>query len=70
MNEVGDMQNIKKISLIAIILMAILSFSNLLGLKIAGLAVVVGVILFFVHKASEKQPFEGSGLDIGAKSRL
>jgi membrane protease YdiL (CAAX protease family) len=66
MNEVGDMQNIKKISLIAIILMAILSFSNLLGLKIAGLAVVVGVILFFVHKASEKQPFEGSGLDIGA----
>lgn len=60
------MQNIKKISLIAIILMAILSFSNLLGLKIAGLAVVVGVILFFVHKASEKQPFEGSGLDIGA----
>ncbi|MDU6263691.1 MAG: CPBP family intramembrane glutamic endopeptidase [Anaerocolumna aminovalerica] len=60
------MQNIKKISLIAIILMAILSFSNLLGLKIAGLAVVVGVVFFFVHKVSEKQPFEGSGLDIGA----
>ncbi len=60
------MQNIRKVSLIAIILMASLSFSNLLGLKIAGLAVVVGVILFFVHKASEKQPFEGSGLDIGA----
>lgn len=46
--------------------MAILSFSNLLGLKIAGLAVVVGVVFFFVHKVSEKQPFEGSGLDIGA----
>lgn len=60
------MQNIKKISLIAIILMTTLSFSNLLGLKIAGLAVVVGVVFFFVDKVSEKQPFEGGGLDIGA----
>ena len=60
------MQNIKKISLIAIMLMAILSFSNLLGLKIAGLAVVVGVVFFFIHKSSEKQHYEGSGLDIGA----
>jgi membrane protease YdiL (CAAX protease family) len=46
--------------------MASLSFSNLLGLKIAGLAVVVGVVFFFVDKVSEKQPFEGGGLDIGA----
>ncbi len=60
------MQNIRKVSLIAIILMASLSFSNLLGLKIAGLAVVVGVVFFFVDKVSEKQPFEGGGLDIGA----
>ena len=63
------MQNIKKISLIAIILiilMTIVSFSNILGLKIAGLAVVVGVVFFFIHKSSEKQPFEGCGLDIGA----
>lgn len=65
-NEVEDIQNIKKISLIAIILMAILSFSNLLGLKIAGFAVMVGVVFFFVLKASGKKPFEGSGLDIGA----
>lgn len=60
------MQNLRKVSLIAIILMASLSFSNLLGLKIAGLAVVVGVVFFFVDKVSEKQPFEGGGLDIGA----
>ncbi|MGI6176177.1 MAG: hypothetical protein ACOYJC_08510 [Christensenellales bacterium] len=60
------MQNIRKISLIAIILMTIVSFSNILGLKIAGLAVVVGVVFFFTHKSSEKQPFEGNGLDIGA----
>jgi len=46
--------------------MASLSFSNILGLKIAGLAVVVGVVFFFVDKVSEKQPFEGGGLDIGA----
>lgn len=70
MNEVGDRQNIRKISLIAIILMTIVSFSNILGLKIAGLAVMVGVVFFFIHKGSEKQPFEGSGLDIGANSVL
>lgn len=60
------MQNIKKISLIAITLMTIVSFTNLLELKIAGIAVVIGVVFFFVHKASEKQPFEGSGLDFRA----
>ena len=60
------MQNIKKISLITIILMTIASFSNLFGLKIAGIAVVVGVVFYFVHKASEKQTFESSGLDISA----
>lgn len=60
------MQNISKTSFIAIILMTILSFSNLFGLKIAGIAVVVGMVFFFGLKASEKQPFEGSGLDISA----
>ncbi|NLL69977.1 MAG: CPBP family intramembrane metalloprotease [Epulopiscium sp.] len=60
------MQNIKKTSFIGIILMTILSFSNLFGLKIAGIAVFVGVVFFFVNKASEKQSFEGSGLDISA----
>jgi membrane protease YdiL (CAAX protease family) len=60
------MQKINKVPLIAIILMTILSFSNLLGLKIAGIAVIIGVVFFFVHKASEKQSFHGSGLDINA----
>lgn len=60
------MQNIKKTAFIGIILMTILSFSNLFGLKIAGIAVFVGVVFFFVNKALEKQPFEGSGLDISA----
>lgn len=60
------MENIKKVPLIAIIMMTVLSFSNLFGLTIAGIAVIFGVIFFFINKASEKQPFESSGLDIGA----
>ena len=40
------MQNIKKTPLIVIILMTILSFSNLFGLKIAGITVVIGVVFF------------------------
>lgn len=60
------MQNIKKTPLIVIILMTILSFSNLFGLKIAGITVVIGVVFFFIHKVAEKQPDHESGLDIGA----
>ena len=46
--------------------MTILSFSNLFGLKIAGIAVVIGVVFFFISKAYEKQPVKNSGLDIKA----
>jgi membrane protease YdiL (CAAX protease family) len=60
------MHNIKKVSIIALILMTILSFSNLFGLKIAGIAVVIGVVFFFISKAYEKQPVKNSGLDIKA----
>jgi len=58
------MQNIKRMPLIAMIIMAFVSFSNLLGLNIAGLSVLIGVAFFFVNKAFEKQPFRHSGLDI------
>jgi membrane protease YdiL (CAAX protease family) len=58
------MQALKKMPLLAIILMSILSFSNVFGLPIAGAAVIVGVIGFFIDKAVVKQPFKGSGLDI------
>ena len=60
------MKNIKKIPFIAMIIMAVVSFSNLFGLKIAGVSVIIGVVFFFINKAYEKQPFVGSGLDIGA----
>jgi len=60
------MQAIQKMSVVAIILMSMLSFSNVFGLPIAGAAVFVGAIGFFIHKAGEKQPFKGSGLDFSA----
>ena len=60
------MQALKKMPLLAIILMSMLTFSNVFGLPIAGAAVFVGAIGFFIHKAGEKQPFKGSGLEIGA----
>lgn len=60
------MENIKRIPFIAMIIMAAISFSNLFGLKIAGISVIIGVIFFFVNKAYEKQPFQDSGLDMKA----
>jgi uncharacterized protein len=57
------MTNIKSLPLIVMILMSLVSFSNLFGFKIAGVAVVVGVIFFFINKALEKQPTKESGLD-------
>ncbi len=37
---------IKKTPSIAMIMMVIMSFSNLFGLNIAGLSVVIGVVIF------------------------
>lgn len=58
------MEAIKKIPLIAMIIMGALSFANLLALDISGLAIFIGVAFFFINKAVEKQPMTGSGLDI------
>lgn len=58
------MQNIKRMPLIAMILMAFLSFSNLFGLNIAEISVLIGIAFFFINRAYEKQPFRLSGLDI------
>jgi uncharacterized protein len=60
------MQIIPSISKIAIIVMTILSFSNLFGLHIAGISVLIGILFFFVSKAIEKKPFTDSGLDINS----
>jgi membrane protease YdiL (CAAX protease family) len=58
------MLKIRKGSLVAMIVMAALSLTNIFGLKIAGASVIVGVIFFFINKANEKRTFEGSGLEI------
>lgn len=60
------MGNIKKICIIAMIVMAIVSFTNLFGVIAAGISVFIGVIFFFINKAMDKQAFDGSGLDFKA----
>ena len=57
------MENIKKICIIVMITMLIVSFTNLFGINAAGISVCLGVVFFFVNKVMEKQAFVGSGLD-------
>jgi membrane protease YdiL (CAAX protease family) len=58
------MKKIKKATLIVMIIMTILSFTNLFGLNMAGLSVIIGVVYFFVNKIKTKQSNEESGFDI------
>jgi membrane protease YdiL (CAAX protease family) len=60
------MGKIGPFALAAMAAMVALSFTNLFGMNIAGFAVYLGVAAFFVNKIIEKQPYEGSGLDIKA----
>lgn len=60
------MKNVKRLPLTVMILMVILSFTNLLGLNISSLSVILGVVFFFINKLLEKQPMKDSGLDIKA----
>lgn len=57
---------INRIPLVAMIIMAIVSFSSLVGLNIAGMSVLIGIVFFFINKTVEKQLFRDSGLDIKA----
>ena len=63
------MKNISKVSIVFLIIMTLLSFTNMLNLKMngevvkpAGLMVIIGVIAFFVTKKSNDSKEEG--LDI------
>ena len=60
------MMSIKRVSLIAMIIMAIVSFSNLFGLNIAGMSVIIGILFFFINKAFEKKSSIDSGVYIKA----
>jgi membrane protease YdiL (CAAX protease family) len=56
--------NIRRIPLVAMTLMAVLSFTNLFGLNIAGAAVFIGVAFFFINKVTERSDPRHSGLEI------
>lgn len=60
------MANLNKLCIIAITLMSFISFANLLGLNAAGFSVLVGVAIFFVNNAIEKEDSDSSGLDFKA----
>ncbi|QHQ63333.1 CPBP family intramembrane metalloprotease [Anaerocolumna sedimenticola] len=60
------MGRMKILPLVVIILMIVLSFSNLFGLNISPWCIFIGVAFFFVNKLIEKQPMKNSGLDISA----
>ncbi len=48
------------------IIMAVMSFANLLGLKIAGISVNIGIVFFFINNFYENQPITESGLNFKA----
>jgi membrane protease YdiL (CAAX protease family) len=57
---------INKLSFLAMIVMTILSFTNLFGISIAGTSVIIGVVFFFINKRLENSIFTDSGLDFVA----
>ncbi|WP_271397651.1 hypothetical protein [Salinicoccus roseus] len=63
---VGKMKDMGKFALAGLIVMSVLSFTNFFGTRIAGVAVIVGVIFFFLHKRREGEASSNSGLDIKA----
>lgn len=65
------MKNINKASLIAMILITILSFTNLFGLNISSACIFIGIAFFFINKRIEKESAKTSSLDIkGIESSL
>ena len=59
-----EVYKIKKVPLIAMAIMIVVSFSNVFGLNVAGLSVIIGIVIFFIHGVLEKQPIADNGLDI------
>jgi len=68
------MGSISKLSLAAMAVMAILSFTNLFGLEISPYSIFIGLAFFFICSRIEKKPTQDSGLDfksigVGFKNR-
>lgn len=61
------MNSINKLCIMVMVLMALVSFTNLFGIHAAGISVCLGVIFFFINNAREKQASAAdSGLDFKA----
>lgn len=58
------MINIKKINLVAMATMTIVSFGTLSGFNIAGISIVIGIVFFFSIKALEKNSSDFDGLEL------
>lgn len=63
------MTKTKPIVLTALILMAALSLTNLVGISASGTTVLVGIVVFFLNKMLLKRSYEQSGLDIKSVGR-
>ena len=48
---------------VVLVLMALVSLTNLFGITAAGVSVILGIAAFFVFKIVEKQTFQDCGLD-------
>lgn len=57
------MKKLNVLTIVSLIIMMVLSLTNLIGLDIAKFTIFIGIIIFFVNKIITKQPFAGSGLD-------
>jgi len=44
----------KKISIVAMLVMAIVSFSNFFGYSLAGISIIIGVLFFFIKRILER----------------
>lgn len=58
------MGNIKKLPVIVMLSMVVLSFANLFGFNISSACIFIGVGFFFINKVIEKESMKDSGLDI------
>ncbi|MBN3555796.1 hypothetical protein JYA63_16075 [Fictibacillus nanhaiensis] len=58
------MNSNRSMVVVGLILMTIVSFSNLVGVNIAGLSVILGITFFFIHRRFGKR--DTDGLDIKA----
>lgn len=58
------MKNIKHLPMIIMLVMVVLSFTNLFGLNLSFATIIVGVVFFFLNAMLEKKPLSESGLDV------